>query len=809
MSAFLTIRGNILLVNLLVIGLILWLALSFLFVAADESNDADLLQRSIETVAIVSQTSASIAREHRYFLSLMDTVSPVSIRQHNTMKAELDKTSHDISVMLRTIKSTIAQPGFVSKIPATQENILDNLNAFEARRNQWIMQLDLALSHTLLPAAGRDHAFLQNTAAAQLKAQTEIATLATSLKYLPSFNAAAFVVYSSLLDEIKQLEIDLARQYLSGNRAFALAYETADGDLGSAVSDFQFTQISETIEQRLANIVRLALSSSSSISLHEIALKVRNLYLHEYLPEKLNAATNPELNNVDSKTDVAWRSTLAELDSLLHELEDSTRFAARRLADNSTARTYRNFIIDVLLVFLCFLIAFASIVINRRVKRHAYNDGLTSLANRLNFESALTKATASELHSHAVIFLDLNRFKSINDNYGHAIGDELLVEVANRLRALCKSSDLLARLGGDEFAILLQNIDSEAAVNNLANSMVSAIEEVVHVQGLNLKVGASAGISIAPQDCTDGVELLRNADIAMYHTKTNSLSKVFRYNQSIAADYEQRLMLEQDLKKGLENSEFHLVYQPKVCTRTGRVKSVEALLRWKHPERGQISPVDFIPVAEDTGLMGQIGFWVLSEACRELAILQAGTLEKLQVAVNISAQQFSDENFISRISQSLEENNLNASSLTLEVTESIVMNDISRVIALLNTLQEMGIDIAVDDFGTGYSSLQYLQELPLNTLKIDRAFITALDHCEPNCSVANSIVQMASLFNLETVAEGVETIEQDSKVRALGVNHIQGYRYSRPVSVADLTTTILEIEAQFHATDLPDLNRAA
>lgn len=342
----------------------------------------------------------------------------------------------------------------------------------------------------------------------------------------------------------------------------------------------------------------------------------------------------------------------------------------------------------------------------------------------------------------------------------------------------------------------MPDVDSVEQVEALASTIVGTIKRTIVIRGLSLKVGASAGISVSPLDGECGNELLRNADIAMYYTKVNKLNSVCRFNQKMANEHQQRLQLELDLKRALENKEFTLVYQPKVCTVSGQVHSVEALLRWLHPVHGFISPAQFIPVAEDTGLMGSIGQWVLHEACREIALVQKNSLPQLKLAVNISSQQFCDDQFVELVYSALSTHGVAHECLELEVTESLIMIDIDRVISLLCILKDSGISIAIDDFGTGYSSLQYLQKLPLNTLKIDRAFITALDSCDPGNSVANSIVQLAKLFNLETVAEGVETDEQDLKIRSLGVDYIQGYYYSKPVPACGLLTTIQSIGEQ-------------
>jgi len=343
----------------------------------------------------------------------------------------------------------------------------------------------------------------------------------------------------------------------------------------------------------------------------------------------------------------------------------------------------------------------------------------------------------------------------------------------------------------------------------LAANIVASIKETIVIRGLGLKVGASAGISISPMDSVSVIELVKNADIAMYNSKANKLNSVCRFNQQMAREHQQRLELELDLKRALENDEFTVAYQPKVCTISGQVNSVEALLRWSHPERGFIPPQEFVPVAEDTGLMGIIGQWVLNEACREIVLLQRDSLPELKLAVNISAQQFCDDRFVELVHTALGKHGFKYEDLELEVTESLIMTEIDRVISLLQRLKDSGISIAIDDFGTGYSSLQYLQQLPLNTLKIDRAFIIALDSCDPNDSVANSIVQLAKLFNLETVAEGVETDEQSQKIRSLGVHYIQGYLYSKPVPASELVATVERISQQVDSQDSFEQSRAA
>ena len=794
MSAFLSIRGNLLLINLVVVGLILWLTISFLHLAASQRVEALLLQNSMRVQRSISLASSALASERSYIQSSLSSSSGISAEQNQQLISLAQTTDSLFNDMTGLTNELMNSQKFVSMIPVTRS----------ALSNQLATVIELHDQLTTQRPVQRTAPASDTLSELQTNILVALAELAISVKFLPDFNASEIANYHALLNELLMINTDLLHKKNFTIGLFK-SYRDERSETGTKTA-----VLNEKIEERIANVVKLSQANKSVDQLHLLALRVQNHYLRSYrsLEETvgINATSSPQV--VTTQSD--WLLMNTKLTELISELTDKTHESINVLATRLAKRATNNFYIDVFLVILCFIITFATVLINRRIKQYAYHDSLTQLANRLNFELTLKNTTVSGLQSYAVIYFDLDRFKAINDNYGHTIGDSVLIEVASRLKSVCKSSDLAARLGGDEFAVLITDAKSEADVEALAARMVETVEQVIHVQNINLKVGVSAGVCIAPQDCAGGLELLRNADIAMYHMKSTKQGGVFRFNPSIAEAYQQRLILEQDLKQGLEEKQFHVVYQPKVCTSSGHVKSVEALLRWTHPTRGSISPGQFIPVAEDIGLMGLIGYWVLQEACREIALLQKSGLPDLQVAVNISPQQFGDEHFVDRVCSEIETHGLSYSSLTLEVTESIVMQDIDRVISMLKTLQQLGIDIAVDDFGTGYSSLQYLQELPLNTLKIDRAFILALENSDDaQRSVANSIVQLASLFNLETVAEGIETIEQEIQIRSLGVNYIQGYRYSKPVSAAELPDTIASITLKHAATDWDQYDQVA
>ncbi len=790
MKSFLTIRSNLLLINLIVIGLILWLAISFLYIAVAQRRDAQQLQANVDTERTIFQANNALAYERDSFDNYLNSPNKPTAHQYQQLKRAGLESDAVLDEMTAQVMHQISDLHFFEHMSTTQSILKKRLEDLERHRTQLTNYRVYSLSQYLLAPDARDRDMPPILFDYQTDTIEDLVGLAKSLKYLPDTNASAIANYHALQNKILITNVELARintarnKILSGDRATSLEVRT------------QIAVLIQNIEQRFTDIVSLAQASDNMSQLMPTAIQAQRFYQHNYLRAErgIHSLTVPLDHSEIEQTE--WRSVMSTLFNLTGSLAEATHVSIDDIADKYGTRANRNLIIDVFLVFLCFAITLASVAINRRVKRYAYYDNLTQLPNRMNFESTLLNTSVSGSQMHAVIFIDLDRFKSINDNYGHSIGDELLMEIALRLKATCKSSHLLARMGGDEFAVFIADAQSAFAVEAMASQMVAAVKNNIMIRGFSLRVGASVGISISPLDCECGIELLKNADIAMYHSKANKLNGAYRFNQEMASDYQLRLQLELDLKKGLENNEFQLVYQPKVCTQSGQVKSVEALLRWSHPERGFVSPAQFIPVAEDTGLMGTIGQWVLNEACREISLLQKSTHPQLQVAVNISAQQFSDEKFVDSVYRALSTHELNHESLELEVTESLVMTDVGRVISMLKILKESGITIAIDDFGTGYSSLQYLQELPLNTLKIDRAFIIALDDSDPASSVANSIVQLAKLFDLETVAEGIETDDQDLKIRSLGVHHIQGYLYSKPVPASNLPAAIQKIEWQ-------------
>lgn len=418
----------------------------------------------------------------------------------------------------------------------------------------------------------------------------------------------------------------------------------------------------------------------------------------------------------------------------------------------------------------------------------AHHDPLTALPNRLLFhdrlQHALQRAERDE-QQLAILFIDLDRFKNVNDTLGHHIGDELLKQVANALTDKLRDGDTLARLGGDEFIVLLENVDGEFGAGHVAEKLMAMFEQPFIVSDYELFVTGSVGISVFPNDATDLNMLIRNADVAMYQAKARGRNGYQFYAPSMTGEGVERLRLEAMLRRSIEKNEIFLNYQPQVEIDTGRLIGVEALVRWDNPELGLVPPVRFIPLAEDTGFINQLGKWVLYEACRQMMRWQEAGLYVPKIAVNLSVKQFERGSIVSMVADILQETGLAPDRLQLEVTESVIMNT-GDALVFINDLHSIGVGLAIDDFGTGYSSLAYLKQLPVQTLKIDRSFIKDISTDINDEAIAIAIIQLGKSLNLSVIAEGVETEEQAAFLLRHGCNKAQGYFYSRPALPNDL-----------------------
>ena len=414
----------------------------------------------------------------------------------------------------------------------------------------------------------------------------------------------------------------------------------------------------------------------------------------------------------------------------------------------------------------------------------ARHDSLTDLPNRMQFREQLARTLAGVSWGErlAVLCLDLDNFKSVNDTLGHQVGDELLKAVANRLRGCVRESDTAARIGGDEFAIVQTGIDTASDTASLARRICESLRAPYDLLGQTVMVDANIGIAIAPNDGTEPTELLKNADMALYGAKAHGRGTYRFFEPEMDARIKARRTLELALRAALAHGEFELYYQPLVDLQKDEVTSCEALLRWQHPERGMIGPVEFIPVAEEIGLIVPLGEWVLKQACADAAQWR----DDVKVAVNLSPIQVMHKNLVPVVVGALASSGLPAHRLEIEITESVLLQNTELTLATLHRLLELGVKISMDDFGTGYSSLSYLRSFPFDKIKIDRCFISDLADGEDARAIVQAIAGLARNLGIMTTAEGVETEQQLEQVRFLGCTEMQGYLFSPPRRVEDI-----------------------
>ncbi|MGT2433069.1 putative bifunctional diguanylate cyclase/phosphodiesterase [Cupriavidus basilensis] len=449
-------------------------------------------------------------------------------------------------------------------------------------------------------------------------------------------------------------------------------------------------------------------------------------------------------------------------------------------------------VLDVRMEARTAMLALSLAEANQELTYLALHDNLTKLPNRVLLEDRLDRAiqeAAQKNTRFALMFMDLDGFKAVNDAYGHPVGDQLLVEVARRIVATVRAQDTIARLGGDEF-VLLASVGEPEDAATLAEKVLTAIREPFQVTGRELRVSTSIGIAMYPGDGTLQHDLLTNADAAMYHAKALGRNTICFFEASMNANVHEQLQLVQDLRLALERGELILQYQPKLTAPSGPVVGVEALVRWVHPTRGLIAPDQFIPQAEKTGLIVPMGNWILDEACRQMREWRDAGHPHWTVAVNLSALQFRHASLIKTVRDTLTRHALEPGCLTLEVTESTAMRDADASLQILKQLHDMGVRISIDDFGTGYSSLLYLKRLPASELKIDRGFIRDLARDTEDAAIVSAIVALGRTLNLNIVAEGVETAKQQDFLTRLGCDSLQGFLLGRPMSAEMLIASL-------------------
>lgn len=487
------------------------------------------------------------------------------------------------------------------------------------------------------------------------------------------------------------------------------------------------------------------------------------------------------LRSLRTKTRAAWREVLAQL-----------RPAFKQRTLGTIEITLQDHLLEVSLYPAAaggWAVTFDDVTARRTAEVHAAelarHDSLTGLPNRLLLRERLKEAVGRLQRTGeacAVLLIDLDRFKPVNDTLGHPMGDALLMKVADRLRSTVRPTDTVARIGGDEFVILQTGVREAADTQALARRIVDLVGRTYMVDGQLLSIGASVGVALAPNDGTEADKLLKNADLALYRAKLDGRATYRFFEPEMDARMQMRRQLELDMRQALARREFQLHYQPQLQLEGNRLVGCEALIRWQHPIRGMVSPLDFIPLAEEIGLIVPIGEWVMRQACRDAVTWPA----PLSVAVNVSPAQFKSERLVEMVMSALSSSGLPATRLEVEITEGVLLQQNEKTLQTLHRLRELGVRVSMDDFGTGYSSLSYLRSFPFDKIKIDRSFISDLSGKRDGEAIIRAIAGLGKSLGMTTVAEGVETADQMDRIRAEGCTDVQGYLISKPVSAAEV-----------------------
>ena len=766
------LRQGILVFSTILIALLLWLSVSFLLIANNERTDARHLTQFMKVDSVLRDSVMALAEERSatYWLTGIDGLFFAA----ESLLRPRANTDRVIATAKSQLSQAISNQQYARHLRFQPVHLQTLLVDFEKQIAD-IESKRSTLAHDLnYPIDQRDKTLQLDVLEyyrgliERLEVLRHGMTYITSEKSRSTQNIFAISNAAWNITLANQLLTALFEGYITGG-------STALGDAQTQASALQ-----NNIEENLETIRRIDAYANVGKELHALAVDLNVWFSEEYsiAVQKLTVAiTN---NAATPYTNYNWRKIATGLDERSDAILQHANNVSRQNVAAAESRAARNLIIDLVLVALSILLMVTATWIVRRIHYQATHDELTGLSNRRHFKNRC-EALNEPATPFTLLKVDLYKFKSINDSYGQTVGDKLLQQVAERLQLSVSPTTMVARLGGDEFAVLLRDSDRTRA-QNVANSILTSVGTRYDIDGQSLQLNLCIGYACFPQDADNSENLRKAADLALHAAKQSGRGSIMPYKASIAQTLQERRQMENELALALDNNEFELHYQPQFDLENCVVEGVEALIRWHHPKRGLVSPFHFIPVAEDAGLLPAIGQWVIREAAQQSARWQNDFGLHLRMSVNVSAHQFLHGDLVKYIADTLQREQLDPASFEIEITESVAMADVDLVVSKLNTLHELGIRIALDDFGTGYSSLSYLQDLPLDTLKIDRSFITRIDSgTRTRRLLLESIANMAQRLEFHTVAEGVETDDQLHMVRLLGIDTVQGYYDSKPV----------------------------
>ena len=754
-----------------------------------------LASESADEMSRVEEELAPVTARLRGYLP---TITAHDLHDHPHIHVEAKALERDIANYLGGIETSLVLSGEFEK-----ETAFDVLTSVE---NQHLAHIQVAM-HTLTQHAIEDIAESRHGLVAATNRNLQL-NLAVGFLAGVMLLVAVFYVSRRASERIAQL-LNWSRQIAGGDlsgrtvvsgRDEVAQLATAMGEMvgnlsqGRAALERARTD-AEAVAQELRLYANAFHSSGQAMLITDSANRI--LDVNAAFSEQTGYALGEVLGN-DPRL-LASEKTPAEVYAEMWQaLQEKSHWSGELWDRRKTGEVYPTWtsvsaIRDAAGAVLFYIASYSDISERKaneaRIDYLAHHDPLTGLINRYNLENRLDQALLSAHRDRcgvAVMFIDLDRFKTINDTLGHHVGDLLLIEVARRLRETVRESDIVARLGGDEFIVVLTSISDEMVAAPLGEKILRTLGQPYVLEGKQLHSSPSIGIAVYPADGEDRTTLMKNADTAMYHAKELGRNNVQYFTPAMNAAVSERLSLENDLHRALRNGELTLHYQPQVRAGDGTSFGVEALARWSHPVLGDISPLRFVPIAEESGLIETLGNWVIEEACRQLAAWRAEGIAGIRMAVNLSAQQLRSPSLVASVAALLKRHGLQGADLELEITESAAMENPAQAIVRLQALRDLGVELAIDDFGTGYSSLAYLKRLPIQVLKLDRTFVRDIETDPSDAEISAATLALAHNLGLKVVAEGVETEAQRAYLNQHGCDFMQGYLFSRPLPAAEV-----------------------
>ena len=788
---------NLIFVSFIFSGMVFWLGSHYLSDALTHFSSSLSLQRSVSPEKTLFEISKSLDHQRTAVQRIL-----IESQNFSDDRGLLSDLSHSTKKLFDQVRSEIvpADSEHSSKLHHRygKDSLETLLQEFDDSFKRMSITSSILVRQVYLPLAARDEGIrmkLFDAYSDLVKSVDEIRKTNHGLPDKDYIDVLSAHDKKNVIWELNE-SINQISTLLEGY--LLLIQNSPDATMNKENLELRILQQHERAQQALSYLTQLSQNNDNAGISRDAVLEVSNQYNAVFrLETEKTLLINPHKINV-AKSLASWKIVSKQTKDQVQQLVDAALSNTISTAESIRLRARMNFLSSLLIVLFCVVMGYVTYRIARRVQHQADFDQLTDLPNRRYFqdelESLFRKTNITRNEKLVLMTLDLNGFKAINDTLGHVAGDQLLKQVSERLRSVADDSKAIARMGGDEFAISYRFEQADQPYQ-FACKLREVFNAPFNLEDSLAEVDTSIGYSIYPDDASTVVELQKTSDFAMYNAKQSGRMAITAFNQEIANQFEKRTMIERDLPFAIENNELELYYQPQISLDYDEVYSVEALIRWNHPQRGLISPVEFVGIAEECGLMPALGDWVLDEACRQSAEWNNTQNLSIRVAVNVSVHQITQADFVENVLNAVKRHSLPTEFLELEITESVVMSDVDWIVKCLNRIKDHGIKIALDDFGTGYSSLNQLQALPLDTLKIDRSFISRIDDDSISTrSITATIASIAEIYGLETVAEGIETAQQLSEVRRLGIDVAQGYYYSKPVMKDEVADVIANID---------------